>query len=235
MPENNSDISKANVRAEFLARVRHALGHTAQGTAPEAGPPPARPEKLIRQVGAADPRRVERWIGMAEKNGMKVLRSRAIGLNQAVDTCLAGSGVRSVMLNMAGVPDAGLVNHLSGEGYQVSQWGDADCVRRVYECDAAITDCRYGLADTGALVVWSDPGFGRSTTLTVPLHIALLPASRILPDMMDVMPRIRKDTGGLMPSNVVVINGPSKTADIEMKLVTGVHGPKYLHVIVIDD
>ena len=235
MSEGISDISGTGARGEFLSRVRHALGHTAQGDAAGAGPPPVRTERLIRQVGAADPRRVERWISMAGKNGMKVFRSRAIGLNQAVDACLQNSGVRSIMLNVANVPDAGLASHLAGESYQVSQWGEPGCAQRVYECDAAITDCRFGLADTGALVVWSDSGFGRSTTLTVPLHIALLPASCILPDLMDAMPKIRKQTGGLIPSNVVIINGPSKTADIEMNLVTGVHGPKFLRVIVIED
>lgn len=83
-------------------------------------------------------------------------------------------------------------------------------------------------------MVWSDPGFGRSTTLTIPLHIVLVPAVRIVADMIDALPHVLRDTGGRMASNVVIINGPSKTADIEMNLVTGVHGPKYLCAVVID-
>ncbi len=90
------------------------------------------------------------------------------------------------------------------------------------------------MADTGALLVWSDVGFGRSSTLVVPVHITLLPASRILGDLIDGLDVVLKLGDGKMPSNVVVINGPSKTGDIEMKLVTGVHGPKYMYVIVID-
>jgi L-lactate dehydrogenase complex protein LldG len=52
--------------------------------------------------------------------------------------------------------------------------------------------------------------------------------------MIDGLARVREDCGGQMPSNIVVINGPSKTADIEMNLVTGVHGPKYVYVLVVE-
>ena len=52
--------------------------------------------------------------------------------------------------------------------------------------------------------------------------------------MIDGLDLVLRLGEGKMPPNVVVINGPSKTGDIEMKLVTGVHGPKYLYTIVID-
>ena len=67
------------------------------------------------------------------------------------------------------------------------------------------------------------------------MHVVLLTASRVLPDLIDALPRALAENRGRMPSNVVVINGPSKTADIEMHLITGVHGPKFLHVLVITD
>ena len=132
------------------------------------------------------------------------------------------------------MPEDLIAGHLQAKGYRIDLWTDPNCEKLVFQCDAGITDCRYGLADTGALMVWSDPGFGRSTTLTIPLHIVLLPAVRIVADMIDALPHVLRDTGGRMASNVVIINGPSKTADIEMNLVTGVHGPKDLCVIVID-
>ncbi len=236
MAMSTQEISESNQarRAEFLTSVRHALGHSAQGAPPA---PDARPEileKLVRQVPAGDSRRVDRWIQQARANGMTVLRTNPQGIHAAIDELLAGRSVKSIMVNLADLPEDAVAGHLQSQGYQIHLWTDPDCEKLVFQCDAGITDCRYGLADSGALMVWSDPGFGRSTTLTIPLHIVLVPAVRIVADMIDALPHVLRDTGGRMASNVVIINGPSKTADIEMNLVTGVHGPKYLCAVVID-
>jgi len=86
-------------------------------------------------------------------------------------------------------------------------------------------------------MVWSDPAFGRSSTLVIPIHIVLLPASRILPELIDALAFAQQQVAqgsGQLPSNIVLINGPSKTADIEMNLITGVHGPKHLYVVVLE-
>jgi L-lactate dehydrogenase complex protein LldG len=221
-------------RTDFLTSVRHALGHSAQGTAPAPDSRPEIQEKLLRQVQISDARRVDRWIQQARANGLTVVRATTDGINSAVDQLLAGHNVKSIMLNFGDLPEEALAGHLQAGGYQIHLWTDPNCEKLVFESDAGITDCRYGLADTGAIMVWSDPGFGRSTTLTIPLHIVLVPSVRIVADMIDALPHVLRDTGGRMPSNVVIINGPSKTADIEMNLVTGVHGPKYLCAVVID-
>lgn len=230
---NSSNGNEAK-RLEFLASVRHALGHSAAGPAPAPDARPEIREKLLRQVDAGDPRRVERWMQQARANGMTVTRTNSEGIIPAIDELLANRNVKSIMVNMADLPEDLIAGHLQAKGYRIDLWTDPNCENRVFQCEAGITDCRYGLADTGALMVWSDPGFGRSTTLTIPLHIVLLPAVRIVADMIDALPHVLRDTGGRMASNVVIINGPSKTADIEMNLVTGVHGPKDLCVIVID-
>ncbi len=231
--QGSSERNKAK-RLEFLTSVRHALGHSAVGPAPAPDARPEIQEKLLRQVPAGDPRRVERWIQQARANGMTVTRTNTDAIQAAIDELLATRNVKSIMMNLADLPEDVIAGHLQAKGYRIDLWTDPNCENLVFQCDAGITDCRYGLADTGALMVWSDPGFGRSTTLTIPLHIVLLPAVRIVADMIDALPHVLRDTGGRMSSNVVIINGPSKTADIEMNLVTGVHGPKYLCVIVID-
>jgi L-lactate dehydrogenase complex protein LldG len=60
-------------------------------------------------------------------------------------------------------------------------------------------------------------------------HIVLLPESRIVSSLAEAMER----TGWDETSNIAVITGPSRTADIESQLTLGVHGPRYLHIILI--
>jgi L-lactate utilization protein LutC len=97
--------------------------------------------------------------------------------------------------------------------------------------EAGITAADYGLADTGSLVIFTaEP---RLLSLLPPCHIAVLPKSKIVASLDDVL-RLRP-LPGEQASAMVVITGPSRTADIEMRLVRGVHGPGEIHVIILCD
>jgi len=201
--------------------------------------PPALDEAVIRQV-APGAGVVERWIQGATRNEIRVRRCgrHAEEIRAAVDECLAGRPISRCLVNAPQweVP-LDLARHLGGRGVRTVHWGDTDCAAAAFECEAAITDCRAGLADAGSLLVWSDAGFGRSSTLVIPVHVVLLAVSQILPDLVDGLRLVQQagSSGGTLPSNVVVINGPSKTADIEMTPITGVHGPREVWVVLIDD
>ncbi|MCX6549946.1 MAG: lactate utilization protein [Acidobacteria bacterium] len=94
-----------------------------------------------------------------------------------------------------------------------------------------LTGADAAIADAGAIVLAHGPGRGRLASLLPPAHIAVLSARQIWPTMPDLLAA----RPGLLDagSNLVAIAGPSRTADIEMTLTHGVHGPKYLHVIVV--
>ena len=221
-------------REGFLRRVREGLGHDL-GKSPAPGAAPELEQGLIRQVASDDAGRVDRFVKKMNENKGVVKRVAAdrTAVLAAVDECLAAHAVKRGLMNLQFLgADFGVQEHLKGRGVETIEWGGADCFKQSFSCDVSITDARAGLADTGALLVWSEKEFGRSSTLVVPVHVTLLPASRILGDLIDGLDLVLKLAA--MPSNVVVINGPSKTGDIEMKLVTGVHGPKYIYVIVID-
>ena len=226
---------KGTGREEFLARVRKALDHP-EGKSPlPTGVPEL--EQLIRQVASDDAGRVDRFVKkMTENKGVvKRVGADREAVLAAVDACLAAHAVKRTLMNLQGLgADFGVAGHLRGRGVEMVEWGMPACFVESFSCDVSITDSRAGLAGTGAGLGWWVVGFWRSSTLVVPVHITLLPASRILGDLIDGLDVVLKLGEGKMPSNVVVINGPSKTGDIEMKLVTGVHGPKYMYVIVID-
>jgi len=94
-----------------------------------------------------------------------------------------------------------------------------------------ITGADYALADTGSLVMLSSPEEARMISLLPPAHVAILERERLLTgldELLSILPRPADQT-----SSMVLITGPSRTADIEQILVRGVHGPGEIHVVLI--
>jgi L-lactate dehydrogenase complex protein LldG len=94
-----------------------------------------------------------------------------------------------------------------------------------------VTGADAALADSGAIVLVGGPGRSRLVSLLPPVHVAILPVDRILPDLATLF----AERPGLLDeaSTVVCVAGPSRTADIEMTLSHGVHGPAHVHVVLI--
>lgn len=98
--------------------------------------------------------------------------------------------------------------------------------------DAAVTGCYGGIADTGALILWPDVHEPRAMSLIPPVHIVILEKRKIYANLTEAMHQQNWLQTG-MPSNVVLVSGPSKSADIEQTMTYGVHGPKALIVILV--
>jgi len=90
----------------------------------------------------------------------------------------------------------------------------------------------WGVAETGTLVYCCGPDKLRSTSLVPPVLLALLDRTSIVPDLFDLFERRPFSRPDQMPSNVVLVTGPSKTADIELILTKGVHGPGTVYVMI---
>jgi len=99
-----------------------------------------------------------------------------------------------------------------------------------FAADAGVSGVDFLIAETGSLALDDRPDQPRSLSLLPPLHVAVADRSQLLPDLFDLFAG-RRD----MPSCLSLITGPSKTGDIELRLVTGVHGPGELHVVVVSD
>lgn len=101
----------------------------------------------------------------------------------------------------------------------------------LFAVDAAVTGVQLAIAETGTIVCRSGPGQARGASLIPPLHVALVCAPQIVPDLFDAFDQLA--ALGALPTNVNLITGPSKTADIEGVLVTGVHGPGAVHIVLV--
>jgi L-lactate dehydrogenase complex protein LldG len=96
-----------------------------------------------------------------------------------------------------------------------------------------VTGALAGIADTGSIVVQSGPQRARAASLLPETHIVLLPADRLYPTMAAFFATQSPQALTENSSNLVFITGPSRTADIEMIITRGVHGPKRLCVVLV--
>ena len=97
--------------------------------------------------------------------------------------------------------------------------------------DVGITTTRGGIAETGSLILWPDSAEPRLMSLVPPVHIALLEANTLYETFAEAMHE--QAWAREMPTNALLISGPSKTADIEQTLAYGIHGPKQLIVLIL--
>jgi L-lactate dehydrogenase complex protein LldG len=103
-----------------------------------------------------------------------------------------------------------------------------------FAADLAISGVHALIAETGTIVVHAEPDEPRSVSLLAPVHLVVAHRSQVLPDLFDLFEAPPGKENRSLPSCVSLITGPSKTGDIELRLVTGVHGPGELHVVVFD-
>ena len=115
----------------------------------------------------------------------------------------------------------------------VATTGASQDVDSPFDADAGITTADFGLADTGTLVLLASPDQHRLDSLAPAVHIALLGAERLVANLEELFERLVNMSAFDASSAITFIRGPSRTADIELTLSVGVHGPKRVYVVVL--
>ena len=218
-------------REAFLERVRQA---TAAGTrAGTSAPLPERGNISYQGAGAEPVARFQQELiasGGVSHSARDVASARGM-----IADLVQGSAGRRVLLGRGTVIDAlDLAPRLRERGVEVVVTDSHDANRdALFAADVGISGVAYLVAETGSVVAATAPEEPRSLTLLPPVHIAVASRSQILPDLFDLFARFASSPPAL-PSCLTIITGPSKTGDIELRLVTGVHGPGEVHVVLLD-
>jgi len=111
---------------------------------------------------------------------------------------------------------------------------DGAFVGEAANAEIGVSGADYALADTGTLVLLGGAGRARSASLLPPVHVAILRRNSVIHGLDDLFVLVGNPDICTLPSTITFITGPSRTADIELTLVVGVHGPHHLHVILTD-
>ncbi len=101
-------------------------------------------------------------------------------------------------------------------------------------CDASITGCEFLVARTGTIVMSAAQQSGRTVSVYAPIHICIAYTNQLVYDIKDALQMLKEKYAGNIPSLITFASGPSRTADIEKTLVTGVHGPKEVYCFLVD-
>lgn len=213
------------------SRLESSPGSGRVMTRPHYRPPPAPSQK---EMSDRLVREIEKIGGIVCRvNSPAEARSRILAL-------LEEKGARRVVrANTALIENLELDASLEAAGVEVTVGALQDDTQRSsireveFSADCGITSADYGVAETGTLALVAGPGQGRAISLLPPLHIAVLRATDIVYELAALFERVHEEHGKL-PSALTFITGPSRTADIELVLTVGVHGPKELQVILVD-
>ncbi|MCD6333126.1 MAG: LUD domain-containing protein [Bacteroidales bacterium] len=105
---------------------------------------------------------------------------------------------------------------------------------KIRQLEVAVTGCEYLIARTGSIMVSSAQGSGRRLFGFAPVHLVIGKSSQLVHELGDALQKM-KSKYSTLPSQVSLITGPSRTADIEKTLILGAHGPRELFIFLLND
>lgn len=223
------DLPQRRARDNIFRKLRSA---TAGATI--AAPDVAAWYRQHSPVASATDDLAGRFMNKARGWQAQVIETTETGWPQALAAIVADKGLRRVLAGRDTPIAAALSAALPVESLV---WYDDDLPRfksRLFaEIDAGITTTCGGIAETGTLILWPDIAEPRTLSLVPPVHIALVRASQLCERWVDAL--AAEDWAGRMPTNALLVTGPSKTADIQRMLVYGAHGPRELVILLLRD
>ncbi len=222
----------ADSRKRVLEAIRVATGRSAsRNSAATAVEGYAEiPRDYVRRGDMTVSARHERFIERLREYDAEVVECEPDGLAAAIAAQIAASGKREFVAP-PGIPAEWYVEAAwKIEGFECTFDHELP-VDQIEQAEGVLTGCFCGVADSGTIVLHHGPAEGRRVITLLPdWHLCVVRASQVVETLPEYFDR-RKEP----PKLVTWISGPSATADIEMTRIKGVHGPRFLHVILVKD
>jgi L-lactate dehydrogenase complex protein LldG len=199
-----------------------------------ATPLAIRPHQWQPWRGEDDTARRERFLTEITAAHAEILIAREANLARELTAWLDREQIESLACGRGGRWQAEVAAACAGREVLTPVGAFADWKDALFDqMKAGITHCAGAIADTGTLVLLPDGGEPRTLSLVPPCHIALLAASTIADNLAELVAAGRWQQA--MPTNLLLVSGPSKTADIQQTLAYGAHGPSRLLVVLVED
>lgn len=228
-------------RTSFLDRVAENLGRERR-TEVKAPVYSVQPQDRVFQ-GATQDELIEKLEAQCRVIHTSFERTTRAGLGESLQKVLASfEGSKKVIsaggprLDDFGLP--GIYEELENEGYDLRIWNEQEGdVTFAEQAGVGIVFSDITLAESGTVTLFNDKHNGRSISLLPETFIAIIPKSTLVPRMTQAARVIHEqDEKGIPVSSCVsFITGPSNSADIEMNLIVGVHGPVKATYILVED
>jgi L-lactate dehydrogenase complex protein LldG len=214
----------SDARQKILARLRHAPRPDISGMDPGAVESPVwDPEERIRRFTERMTAVRAEIIETTEAGWIETLKSVCVQ-KQLGNLLYSPATERGVRIRQ----QPPLEKLLTCE-QEIEDWKS----ELFHTIDAAVTTTLGGIAETGTLILWPDKNEPRMMSLVPPIHIAILESGKLFNTFAEAVATMQ--WAGSMPTNALLISGPSKSADIEQTLAYGVHGPKELVILLIKE
>lgn len=238
-------MTENSAREEILADVRRALHREEKSNPPHSERVNSAPRQLDRLVSDikknCEQRRgelIEQFECELARIGARFHRASTIeSAYQYIEQVASVRNARAVIgWHTPFIDDTDLPGRLEATGIKfVTEMTAGEVIQAAAAADIGVSGADYALADTGTLVLVARNGQPRSVSLLPPVHIAIVRPEQVLSGLSDLFPILRSEAaGGDLSSAITFITGPSRTADIELTLVVGVHGPQQLHVVLLE-
>ncbi len=176
---------------------------------------------------------IEQFVGHLEANHAQVIKTKDSDIAKVIKTQLEQRNITRLLCGEKQLNSDLITSLKTGIDLQAYDFViDSNKEMLFNECPAALSNSRCAISATGSIVLWPDNDEPRSLSLVPPVHFVIVDAEKMYADFATLM--AEQQWQDKLPTNVVLISGPSKTADIQQTLAYGAHGPKELIILLLN-